>query len=288
MDALRFGRQFRTLRIRQERRQEDVSAWAGVSRSLVATIDPGELDGVTVGSLLKAAAALGADVDLYLRWRGERLDRLVDDAHAVLVDTFVQLLRGLGWVVDVEVSFSLWGERGSIDILAFHPLFGALLVVEIKSVIAVSQATLHGLDRKARLALQVIEGRGREVRHVSRLLVVGATATSRRRVARLAATYDAALPERGTVARRWLRSPDRPIAGLLFLANDSQCSTGNRPSLASGFGGRISLERQPRRRMIAMTARQPGRRWIRPSRLSNERNQIGAVRRRQGTLSDCP
>ena len=153
MDALRFGRQFRALRIRQERRQEDVSARAGVSRSLVATIDRGELDGVTVGSLLKAAAALGADVDLYLRWRGERLDRLVDEAHAGLVDTFVALLRGLGWIVEVEVSFSLWGERGSIDIIAFHPFFGALLVVEIKSVIADSQATLHGLDRKARLAL---------------------------------------------------------------------------------------------------------------------------------------
>jgi hypothetical protein len=143
-------------------------------------------------------------------------------AHAALVDTFVRLLRGLGWVVEVEVSFSIWGERGSIDILAFHPLFGALLVVEIKSAIADSQATLHGLDRKARLAREVTRARGWDVRHVSRLLVIGATATSRRRVARLAATYDAALPDRGTATRRWLRRPDRPIAGLLFVADDRQ------------------------------------------------------------------
>ena len=122
-------------------------------------------------------------------------------------------LRGLGWVVEVEVSFSIWGERGSIDIFAFHPLFGALLVVEIKSVVADSQATLHGLDRKARLAREVIQGRGWSVRHVSRLLVIGATATSRRRVARLAATYDAALPDRGTVARRWLRDPGSAARG---------------------------------------------------------------------------
>ena len=225
MDALRFGRQFRALRIRQERRQEDVSTRAGVSRSLIAAIDRGELAGVTLGSLVKAAAALGADVDLYLRWRGARLDRLVDEALAALVDTFVQLLRGLGWIVEVEVSFSIWGERGSIDILAFHPLFGALLIVEIKSVVADSQATLHGLDRKARLAREVVRDRGWDVRHVSRLLVVGASATSRRRVARLAATYDAGLPERGTVTRRWLRRPDRPLAGLLFLAHDNQGST---------------------------------------------------------------
>jgi transcriptional regulator with XRE-family HTH domain len=225
MDAVRFGRQFRALRVRLEKRQSDVSTRARLSRSLIGAIDRGELDGVTVGALVKAAAALGADVDLYLRWRGERLDRLVDEAHAALVDTFVLLLQRLGWIVEVEVSFSIWGERGSIDILAFHPQFGALLIVEIKSVIADSQATLHGLDRKARLGRDVIQGRAWDVRHVSRLLVIGATATSRRRVARLAATYDATLPERGTATRRWLRRPDRPLAGLLFLANDRQGAT---------------------------------------------------------------
>lgn len=224
MDTVRFGRQFRALRIRLERRQEDVSARAGVSRSLVAAIDRGELSGVTLGSLVKAAAALGADIDLYLRWRGERLDRLVDEAHAALVDVFVRFLRRLGWIVEVEVSFSIWGERGSIDIVAFHPPFGALLIVEIKSVIADSQATLHALDRKARLAREVIQGRGWDVRHVSRILVIGASATARRRVARLAATYDAALPVRGTATRRWLRTPDRPLAGLLFLAPDGKGS----------------------------------------------------------------
>ena len=225
MDARRFGRQFRALRVRLARRQTDVSADSGLSRSLVASIDRGELDGVTIGSVVKAAAALGADVDLYLRWRGERLDRLVDEAHAALVERFVQVLRASGWTVEVEVSFSIWGERGSIDILAFHPSFGALLVVEIKSVIADSQETLHGLDRKARLARDVIRGHGWHPRHVSRMLVIGATATSRRRAARLAATYDAALPDRGTTTRRWLKRPDRPLAGLLFLANASQGGT---------------------------------------------------------------
>jgi hypothetical protein len=100
---------------------------------------------VTAGALVTAAAALDADVDLYLRWRGERLDRLIDEVQAGLVDAFVRRLVGSGWIAEVEVSFSIWGERGSIDILAFHPRFGALLVVEVKSVVADSQATLHGL-----------------------------------------------------------------------------------------------------------------------------------------------
>src|SRR6266850_257682 len=134
MDGIRFGRHFRALRVRLERRQSDVSADSGLSRSLIAAIDRGQIDGVTVGSLVRAARALGADVDIRLRWRGEQLDRLLDEAHAAVVDAMVARLTRLGWVVDVEVSFAIWGERGSIDVLAFHPGFGALLVVEAKSV----------------------------------------------------------------------------------------------------------------------------------------------------------
>ena len=221
MDGIRFGRHFRALRVRLERRQSDVSADSGLSRSLIAAIDRGAIDGVTIGSLVRAAHALGADVEVRLRWRGEQLDRLLDEAHAAVVDAMVALLQRRGWIVDVEVSFSIWGERGSIDVLAFHPVFGSLLVIEVKSVVADTQATLHGLDRKARLARDIVKDQAWRIRHVSRLLVIGASATSRRRVARLGATYDVALPARGTTVRRWLARPAEPLAGLLFLANDS-------------------------------------------------------------------
>lgn len=225
MDALRFGRQFRALRIRSEKRQVDVSADSGLSRSLIAAIDRGEIEGVTVGALVRAAAALGGDVDVRIRWRGEHLDRLIDEAHAALVDALVGRLRRLGWIVEVEVSFAIWGERGSVDVLAFHPDFGAMLVVEVKSTVADTQATLHGLDRKARLARDIVKDRPWAIRHVSRLLVLGASATSRRRIARVAGTYDAALPDRGTTVRQWLARPTEPLAGLLFLADDSHDGT---------------------------------------------------------------
>jgi transcriptional regulator with XRE-family HTH domain len=225
MDGLRFGRQYRALRIRLERRQSDVAHDAGVSRSQISLIDRGRIDGVTIGSLVRAAAALGADVDVRLRWRGEHLDRLVDEGHAAVVELIVRRLRRLGWIADVEVSFSIWGERGSIDVFALHPGTQALLVVEVKSVVADSQATLHGLDRKVRLAIQIAKDRGWEPRQVSRLLVVAASATSRRRIARLATTYDTALPARGATVRRWLASPGGQLAGLLFVSVDSHDGT---------------------------------------------------------------
>jgi transcriptional regulator with XRE-family HTH domain len=225
MDGLRFGRQFRALRIRLENRQSDVSARAGLSRSLIASIDRGEIDGVTVSAVVRAARALGADVDIRLRWRGEQLDRLIDEAHAAIVEATVVLLKRHGWTVEVEVSFAIWGERGSIDVLAFHPESGALLVSEVKASVPDSQATIHGLDRKARLGREIVADRRWEIRHVSRLLVVAATSTSRRRIARLATTYDVALPARGAAVRKWLAQPVEPLAGLLFVADDSHGDT---------------------------------------------------------------
>lgn len=215
---LRFGRELRALRIRASFRQEDVGRRARLSRSLVARMESGDIDRVTVGRLREVANALGATLDVRLRWRAEGLDRLLDEAHARLVDAFVVLLRASGWEVAVEVSFSVWGERGSIDVFAFHRATGIVLVVEIKSIIPDSQATLHSLDRKTRLAGELARDRGWECRGVARLLVVGDSATSRRRVGRLAATYDAALPARGWEVRCWLRKPSGSMAGLMFLS----------------------------------------------------------------------
>lgn len=223
MDPLRFGRQFRSLRVHRGRRQQDVSDDSGLSRSLIAAIDRGRIEGVTVGALVQAARALDADVEIRLWWRGGHLDRLVDEAHSAIVEAIVARLRATGWTVEIEVSFSIWGERGSIDVLAFHAPRGALLVIEVKSSITDSQATIHGLDRKARLAREIVGARGWDVRHVSRLLVIGDSDRARRRIAGLAATYDAALPERGAAVRRWLRDPERALAaGLLFVSYDSR------------------------------------------------------------------
>jgi hypothetical protein len=192
---------------------------------MISKIERGEIAVVPLGVLRSVAGALGASVDLKLRWHGEGLDRLLDEAHARLVDETVVLLREAGWDAAVEVSFSIWGERGSIDVLAWHAATGSLLAIEVKSVVPDSQATLHGLDRKARLAPQLAEERGWEWRNVGRLLVVAESRTSRRRVAALAATYDTALPDRNVEVRRWIRKPTGPLAGLLFLTNASPGST---------------------------------------------------------------
>lgn len=217
MDGGRVGRTFRALRLRSNRRQRDVAAAAGVSRQLVAKVESGDIDGVQVRTVERMASVLGADLDLKVRWHGEGLDRLLDSAHAALVERTVAWLTRDGWETAVEVSFAIRGERGSVDVVGLRRDRGAILIVEVKSVIPDAGGMLSTLDRKARLAPEIARQLGWPCVSVSRILVVGDSSTTRRRVALLASMFTAALPARGWTVKRWLRDPRRTIAGILFL-----------------------------------------------------------------------
>ena len=227
MDLRRFGRGILTIRQRRRWRQADLAAAAGVSRSQIGRIERGEGARLPVAVFERAASALGANADLALRWEGAGLDWLQDEAHAAAVEALVRRLRAAGWEAAIEASFSVYGERGSIDVLGWHPPSRALLVVEVKSVVGDLQATLHGLDRKARLAPGVARERGWAARSTARLLVLPDTRTNRRRLAEHAATVDAALPDDGRRVTRWLAEPDGgPVAHRWFLP-DGRAADGN-------------------------------------------------------------
>ncbi len=126
-------------------------------------------------------------------------------------------LRDAGWLAEPEVTFQIGGERGAIDILAWHPSTGNLLVVEVKSVVPDIQATLAGVDRKARLGPMIGRERGWTPRSVSRLLILPHDRTARRRLADFQVTFEHAFPARTIEIRRWLRDPSGPIAGVMFV-----------------------------------------------------------------------
>ena len=63
-----------------------------------------------------------------LLFRGAELDRLLDEGHAALLGAVARRLEALGWEVRPEVSFAVFGERGSIDLVAWHATSGTLLV----------------------------------------------------------------------------------------------------------------------------------------------------------------
>jgi transcriptional regulator with XRE-family HTH domain len=126
-------RSIRALRLRKGWWQAVLADRAGVSREAVSRMERGELAGMTIVRVDKIATALGASVSVQVRWQGEQLDRLVDAAHGALQQAVAELLIGLGWLVRVEFSFNHYGDRGRVDVLAFHPLLRVLLIVEVKS-----------------------------------------------------------------------------------------------------------------------------------------------------------
>jgi transcriptional regulator with XRE-family HTH domain len=242
VDAIRFGRSIRALRRRQRLRQTDVAERAQMSDTLVSRIEQGRLGVVPFATLHALARALDAELELNLRWRGEGLDRLLDEAHAEAVDLVVSLLRSLGWETVIEASFAIAGERGSIDILAWHAASRTIAVIEVKSVIPDVQAMISTLDRKARLAPSVAKQRGWNCGAVGRFLFVAEARTARRRVARHAAIFDVAFPVRGREASAWLEHPNgQPVSALVFINRSSQ-----RASHSRGAGMRRAVARPPK------------------------------------------
>jgi hypothetical protein len=145
---------------------------------------------------------------------------MVNARHAALTEAVITWLRSRpGWEVRPEHSFSHYGERGVIDAVAWHPGRSALLECEHKTDVIDSGELLATIDRRRRLGRDIVEDLGWEPLTVSSLLVVGDSDANRRRLAGLASTFDAALPDRVAVVRAYLRDPDRAIRGLVLFAN---------------------------------------------------------------------
>jgi transcriptional regulator with XRE-family HTH domain len=218
VDDLRLGSVLRILRLRAGFTQAALARRAGISRTAVSTLERGHVGALPLDRVRAVAGALEVRLDVTPRWRGSDLDRLLDAAHAALVDQVVAILSGHGWEVAPEASFSIFGERGSIDVLAWHPARRTLLVVEVKSRIVDIQSLLAGVDRKRRLAARIALERGWEPSAGTSLwLAVADTRTNHRRLAEHAGTIRAVLPGDGRGIGAWLGDPREAGAYLSFL-----------------------------------------------------------------------
>ena len=217
MDDQRIGRVVRALRRRVGWRQADLAEKAGCSRATVSETERGRLPEVRL--LRGILRALDASLVLDVWWRAGALDRLLDVDHAAIVATVTSVLGAAGWEIRVEVTYNDFGDRGSIDVLAFHLGSASLLVIEVKTEIAAVEETLRKIDEKVRLAPNVARSRfGWTPKSSSRLLVLPDLSTPRRRIDSQAAIFDHVFPLRGRAIRSWIAEPHGPIAGLWFLS----------------------------------------------------------------------
>ncbi len=131
----------------------------------------------------------------------------------------MRLLLGRGWTVHPEVSFSEFGERGSIDILAGYPTTKVALVAEVKASLGSVEETNRVLDVKERLAPKLVRQRfGWRPDVTSRVLILPEDSTVRRLIEKHHETMAAVYPARSREFRAWLKQPSERIAAIWFLS----------------------------------------------------------------------
>jgi transcriptional regulator with XRE-family HTH domain len=241
MDDQRIGAALRAIRTRKGWRQSDLAARARVSRWVVLRIEHGRLASVPIGKLRAVAAALDARVDAVVRWQGGDLPRLLSARHSRMHETMARFFGDLPeWIAEPEVSFSIFGERGIIDILAWHPTRRILLVIELKTEIVDINELLGTLDRKRRLAGDIARSRGWQPLAIATWVVLAPGRTNRRAVAEHATVLRAKLPADGRAIQAWLRDPRGSIDALGFMPSVHGMHRGPSPAPIRRVGPRRS------------------------------------------------
>jgi transcriptional regulator with XRE-family HTH domain len=219
MTDQRLGAAIRYLRIRHGWRQADLAERAGVSQATVSRMERGHLGTLTLEAIRLVAAALDLRVDVLGRWRGGDLDRLLASRHSAMHESVARHMdTRAGWRFASEVSFSNYGDRGVIDLLAWHEPTRSLLVIELKTEFVDMNELIGTLDRKQRNAAQIARERGWlvEPSSVSVWVIVADTSTNRHRATDHRTMLGTAYPSDGRAMRGWLRRPMGAIRCLSF------------------------------------------------------------------------
>jgi len=156
-------------------------------------------------------------------------------------EAMARYLASVGsWIGEPEVSFSIYGERGVIDVLAWHPSARTLLVIELKTELVDLNETMGTLDRKRRLAHRLARDRGWDPVSVGVWLAIADSRTNRRALATHATVLRSKYPADGRRIRSWLRRPVGPVRALGFVPDVGEVTDrrGTRP---------IRRVREPRR-----------------------------------------
>jgi len=247
MRDLELGRVARALRRRRGWRQEDAALRAGLHRSSWSNLERGQIGQMRVETVRGCLAVLGVRLDLVPRGRGADLERLLDEGHSALAATWSARLRRWGWVVEPEVSFNHYGDRGRVDLLGWHAAAGTVLVVEVKTELADVQALLGGLDVKVRSSARIAADRGwGRPQRVVPAIVLAESATNRRRLSRVEPLFHR-FDLRGRAGLTWLREPRGPAGGVVVFSVQSPATASR---VRAGAAGRIRVP-EPRASVAA-------------------------------------
>jgi transcriptional regulator with XRE-family HTH domain len=211
--SVTFARLCRDQRRRLRLTQAELGRRVGVTRGHIANIELGRSD-PSLELMERIATALDLEIDLVARppmvVGAERQRDLVHARCSGYVD---RRFRGAGWLTAREVEIVQGRWHGWIDLLAFDPGAGTLIVVEIKTQVTDIGALERQVGWYERSAFRVARGNGWQPRRVEvwvlalASLEVEATLRVNREV------LAGAFPARARQMRGLLERVEHPVMG---------------------------------------------------------------------------
>jgi hypothetical protein len=217
----------------------------------------GRQDALDLAQLVDIATAIGARLRLVVDapFLADRA-RQRDVVHARCIGFVARRLRAAGWLAATEVE--IHGVRGSgwIDVLAYHPASGRLLVIEIKTEIddlGRIQSTLGWYRREAWDAARSLGWRPRHVRPA--LLLLATRANDRRLRDNREAVRQAFPADAANLRRMLIDTAAVDVDPAIALIDPlSRASTWLRPTVLDG-----RHPRSPHEDYAAVARRTPAR-----------------------------
>lgn len=219
-DDERLGELFRLLRIQAGLTQEELAIATSIPVRDIRRVEIGRVGEVLFGRIRRLFSEVDGRARISVWWNGAAADRLLDERHASIVERGAEILVRRAWEPAIELTFSEYGERGSIDIFAQRRALRAVAVCEVKGTFGSLEELNRTLDLKVRLAPKICRDRfGWTPTYVGRILIVPDLSTIRRVINEHRQTMNAIYPARGREVRAWLHRPDRNLGGIWFLSD---------------------------------------------------------------------
>ena len=182
--------------------QAELGKRAGFSQSFVSRVENNRIDDLTLSGATRLLEAMGARLEIVIAapFLGDRA-RQRDPVHARCSSYVASRLKRSGWLTATEVEVGGDRSRGWIDVLAYHPRYHLLLVIELKTEvrdIGAIERILGWYEREAWAAARRMNWRPRQVIGCLLLLDTGANEA---RLTDNRATFRAGFPIRAPALR---------------------------------------------------------------------------------------
>lgn len=193
----------RHTRVDLRRTQQSVADAAGIARGYLAAIEQGAAN-PTVHVVGDIARALGVEVRFDVRAPVVLESPQRDIVHARCIAYVERRLRSGGWLTAHEVEIALGRSHGWIDVLAFDPHSGCLLVVEVKSILDDLGAAERQVGWYSRAAIDPARRLGWRPRRIVAWLLVAATEQAEVTLLANRDLLGTSFPTRAPAMLRWL------------------------------------------------------------------------------------